>query len=143
MAERTEGSTEIEASPEEIMEVITDFESYPDWSDVESAEVLDRDDQGRGTKVAYRVAMMGFSAEYTLDYAYTDSGVSWTTAEASGAVKDVRGEYELDPGEETTGVTYRLSVELGVPVPGMLRRQGEKRVVKQALDGLKRRVEEG
>lgn len=143
MAERTEGSIEIEASPEEIMEVIADFESYPDWSDVESAEILERGGDGRGTRVAYRVAMMGFTAEYTLAYEYSGSGVSWTTVEASGAVKDVEGGYTLEPGDEATGVTYRLRVELGVPVPGLLRRQGEKRVVKQALEGLKRRVEEG
>lgn len=143
MAERTEGSIEIEASPEEILEVVADFESYPEWSDVESAEVLDRDEDGRGVEVAYRVAMMGFTAEYTLSYEYSDSGVSWTTSEASGAVKDVRGEYVFEPGDDATEVTYRLSVELGVPVPGLLRRQGEKRVVKQALEGLKRRVEEG
>ena len=145
MTDRTEGAIEIEASPAEVMEVIADFASYPEWADVESTEVLEEDGMGRGTAVALRLSQMGFSAAYTLEYEYRegDAGVSWTTREAEGAVKDVRGEYELEPTEEGTRVTYRLGVELAVPVPGLVKRQGERRVVRTALEGLKLRVEEG
>jgi hypothetical protein len=40
-------------------------------------------------------------------------------------------------------VTYRLAVELGVLLPGFVRTQGAKRVIDNALEGLKRRVELG
>ena len=145
MAERTEGSIEIEADPPEVMDVIRDFPSYPDWAGVESAEVLEEDDEGWGSAVAFEVSQMGFSARYTLVYAYKDDdqGVSWTTREAEGAVRDVEGEYVLEPEGVGTRVTYRLAVELGVRVPGLVKRQGERQVVKTALEGLKRRVEEG
>lgn len=145
MAERTEGDIEIEAGPAEIMEAITDFPSYPDWAGVESAEVLEEDDDGRGTAVAFEVSQMGFGARYTLEYDYAggDAGVSWTTREADGAVRDVVGEYVLEQAGDGTRVTYRLAVELGVKVPGLVKRQGEKQVVRTALEGLKRRVEEG
>jgi hypothetical protein len=66
------------------------------------------------------------------------------TKEARGAVSNIRGEYllnELDDRE--TEVTYRLSVELGVLLPGFVRTQGAKRVIENALEGLKRRVELG
>ena len=33
MAEQTEGSIEIEAAPDQIMSVIADFESYPEWAE--------------------------------------------------------------------------------------------------------------
>ena len=46
-------------------------------------------------------------------------------------------------GEGTTKVTYRLAVELGVLVPGFLRTEGAKRVIENALEKLKRRVEMG
>lgn len=143
MAEQTEGTIEIEADASEIMGVIADFEALPEWSDIESAEILKRDSEGRGVEVAYKVSMMGFSASYTLTYEYApdDAGMSWTTVTAEGAVKDVQGEYVLEEDDGETEVTYRLAVELGVPVPGLLRRQGEKRVVRQALEGLKKRVE--
>lgn len=143
MAEQTEDAIEIEAEPADVLEVIADFESYPEWSDVESTEVLERDGGGRGTAVAYRISMMGLTAAYTLEYTYTDDGVTWTTREADGAVKDIEGAYVLEETGDGTHVTYRLSVELAVAVPGMLKRRGEKKVVKTALEGLKRRVEEG
>jgi carbon monoxide dehydrogenase subunit G len=146
MAEQTQGTIEIEAAPAEIMKTIADFDAYPDWVDgIKSAEIKERDGDGRPTEVAFEFSAMAFSATYTLRYEYQaeDRGVRWTTMEASGAVKDVEGEYVLDPLNGDTEVTYRLTVELGVPVPGFLKRQGDKRAIKTALEGLKKRVEAG
>jgi ribosome-associated toxin RatA of RatAB toxin-antitoxin module len=146
MADQTQGTTEIDASPSEIMAVISDFDTYPDWVDgIKAAEIVNRDQDGRPSEVAFEFSAMGFSATYTLKYEYEpeDRGVRWTTLEASGAVKDVTGEYVLDPLNGDTEVTYRLAVELGVPVPGFLKRQGDKRAIKVALEGLKKRVESG
>jgi carbon monoxide dehydrogenase subunit G len=146
MAERTEGSIEIEATPGEIMEVIGDFRSYPEWAEgIRSAEVRATDDRGRATEVAFEFSAMGFTASYTLayDYAEDDGGVRWTTEEASGAVKDVQGEYVLEALNGDTEVTYRLAVELGVPLPGFMKRRADRAAIKSALDGLKKRVEQG
>lgn len=145
MAEETEGTISIDADPAEVMGVIADFEAYPDWSDADRVEVLARDRRGRGTEVAYEVSLMGFTASYTLSYKYRpgNSGVSWTTARAEGAVKDIRGEYLIEDDDGKTRVTYRLAVELAIPVPKLMRRKGARRAVETALVGLKRRVEEG
>ena len=146
MAERTEGSIEIEARPVEIMEAITDFESYPEWVDgIRSAEVRERDDEGRATEVAYEFSAMGFDATYTLAYEYEEEkrAVRWTTTEASGAVKDIQGEYRLEPLNGHTEVTYRLAVQLSVGLPGFLKRRADRQAIKTALEGLKKRVEGG
>jgi carbon monoxide dehydrogenase subunit G len=146
MAEQTEGSIRIEASPAEIMDVLTDYESYPEWADVKSARVVERGEGGIGTKVAFEVdvPMLG-RADYTLAYRYApgDTGMSWVSTEARGAVTKITGEYLLDELEGETTVTYRLAVELGVLLPGFVRTQGAKRVIDNALEGLKRRVELG
>ena len=145
MAEQTQGDIEVEAGPTEIMEAIADFEAYPEWVDgIKSAEVRSRNADGRPSEVAFEFSAMGFTAAYTLRYEYEpeDRGVRWTTVEASGAVKDVQGEYVLEPLNGDTEVTYRLAVELGVKVPGFLKRQGDKRAIKTALEGLKKRVEQ-
>jgi hypothetical protein len=64
--------------------------------------------------------------------------------EAHGAVREVRGEYLLDEvGPDETKVTYRLAVELGALVPGFVRTEGARRVIENALERLKRRVEKG
>ena len=144
MAEQTQGTIEIDAAPAEIMTTIADFDAYPDWVDgIKAAEIRKRDGEGRPSEVEFEFSAMGFSATYTLRYEYEpdDRGVRWTTLEASGAVKDVTGEYVLEPLNGDTEVTYRLAVELGVPVPGFLKRQGDKRAIKVALEGLKKRVE--
>lgn len=137
----------IDAPPAEVMDVITEYEAYPVWADVKSATVLQRGEGGLATEVAYEVdvPLLG-KASYTLAYRYApgDAGVSWVTRDARGAVSNIVGEYLLDDlGDGTTRVTYRLDVELGVLLPGFVRTQGAKRVMENALQRLKRRVELG
>jgi polyketide cyclase/dehydrase/lipid transport protein len=145
--EHAEGFTLIDAPLEDVMEVIEAYEAYPEWSDVIAVEVRQRGEGGRATEVAYEVdvPVLG-KASYTLAYVYApgDTGLSWTTREARGAIRDIRGEYLLNElPDGSTKVTYRLGVELGVLVPGFLRHEGAKRVIENALERLKRRVEMG
>ncbi|HSD49260.1 MAG TPA: SRPBCC family protein [Actinomycetota bacterium] len=146
MAEQTEGSILIDASAAEVMDVLTDYEVYPEWADVKSARVVERGEGGLATKVAFEidVPVLG-RAEYTLAYRYApaDAGMSWVSTEARGSVTNITGEYLLDEVDGQTKVTYRLAVELGVLLPGFVRTQGAKRVIDNALAGLKRRVELG
>ena len=147
MGEHGEETIVIGAPAAEIMDVITDYEAYPEWADVKSAVVRQRGEGGRATEVAYEVdvPLLG-KASYTLAYRYApgDAGVSWVTKDARGAVSNIVGEYLLDDlGDGTTRVTYRLDVELGVLLPGFVRTQGAKRVMENALERLKARVERG
>jgi carbon monoxide dehydrogenase subunit G len=145
--EHAEGSIEIEAPLEDVMEVIEDYEAYPEWADVRSVDVRRRGEGGRATEVAFEVDVPVLGrASYTLEYRYApgDAGLTWTTSEARGAIRDIRGEYLLHEVDDvTTRVVYKLGVELGVLVPGFLRSEGAKRVIENALEKLKRRVEMG
>jgi carbon monoxide dehydrogenase subunit G len=145
MAEETEGTIEIKASPEDVMEVITDFEAYPTWAQgVKKAEIKKKDSKGRPQEVFMEAGSMGINAKYTLKYTYKakNGGLSWTSTDASGAVKSIKGAYELDPkDDESTKVTYRTTMELGISVPGFMKRQGEKMIIGTALKGLKKEVE--
>jgi ribosome-associated toxin RatA of RatAB toxin-antitoxin module len=147
VAEQTEGTKTIKASAEEIMEVITDFNSYPKWTDFKSAKVLKKDKQGRGSEVRYEMkAPVIGEVKLTLSYKYkaNDGGVSWTSKDIEGGIKSIKGQYDLQElDEDETKVTYKTTVEPGIKVPGMLRRQAERQIIKQALDGLKKRVEQG
>jgi carbon monoxide dehydrogenase subunit G len=146
MAEQTEGSILVDASAAEIMDVLTDYEAYPEWADVKSATIVERGEGGLATRVAFEVEVPVLGrAEYTLAYRYApgDAGMSWVSTEARGSVTNITGEYLLDELDGRTTVTYRLAVELGVLLPGFVRTQGAKRVIDNALEGLKRRVELG
>jgi ribosome-associated toxin RatA of RatAB toxin-antitoxin module len=143
MAEHAEGSTDVFATPAEVMAVVGDFEAYPDWvGNLEEVEVLDRDHRGRGTRVAFRLRTPLGDQGYTLAYRYQaeDAGVTWTYVE--GTLEDLAGSYALEPTDDgTTRVTYRLEVALGMPIPSVLVRQAAKQIVRSALGDLKRRAE--
>jgi ribosome-associated toxin RatA of RatAB toxin-antitoxin module len=145
MPEHAEGTTEVVASPAEVMAVIADFDAYPDWvGNLEDVHVVARDRRGRGTRVAFRLRTPVLTAAYTLAYRYAprDEGVSWTYVE--GTLQDLSGSYTLEPTDDgTTRVTYRLDVELGMPLPGLVKRQAARQIVRSALSDLKRRVESG
>jgi carbon monoxide dehydrogenase subunit G len=145
--EHAEGSITIDAPLADVMAVIEDLESYPEWSEVTRVDVRERGEGGRATVAGFEVAVpvLG-TASYTLRYQYApgDTGVSWISTEARGAIRGIRGEYLLDEVDERqTKVTYRLGVELGPLVPGFVRTEGAKRVIENALERLKRRVEKG
>jgi uncharacterized membrane protein len=147
VAEQTQGSITINASAEDVMAVIEEFEDYPKWNDLKSVRVLKKDSQGRGSEVEMQVkAPVIGEVKYVLKYSYkaSNGGVSWTTKEIEGGIKDIKGEYELEElDEDETKVTYRMTLDLKMKVPGFVRRQGEKSIVDGALKGLKKRVEKG
>jgi ribosome-associated toxin RatA of RatAB toxin-antitoxin module len=143
MAEHAEGTTEVFATPSEVMAVVADFEAYPEWvGNLEEVEVLARDRRGRGTRVAFRLRTPMGDQAYTLAYRYQpkDAGMTWTYVE--GTLDDLAGSSALEPADDgTTKVTYRLEVALGVPLPGLVKRQAARQIVRSALADLKRRVE--
>jgi carbon monoxide dehydrogenase subunit G len=145
MAERTEGTITIDAPPSRIIDVIADFDSYPEWAEIDKAEIRERGSDGMPAHVYFEVQAGPIHARYTLQYTWKgDAGVSWTFVEGSG-IKNLEGEYVLEPENDTTKVTYRVAVDVTIPGPGFLKRkllaEGEKRIVDTALRGLKERVE--
>jgi hypothetical protein len=57
-------------------------------------------------------------------------------------LKALDGAYVLtDLGNGSTDVTYRLALDVSIPLIGMLKRKGEKILIDTALKGLKKRVE--
>ena len=145
MAEQTSSSITIAAAPATVMAVIADFESYPDWATgVKEADVLSTDSNGRAQQVKFVLNAPPIKDTYTLEYDWTgDKQVSWKLVEAS-VLKALDGQYALTPaGEGQTEVTYRLRVDVAIPMIGMLKRRAEKVIIDTALKGLKQRVETG
>lgn len=142
MAEQTTSSITVNASPAEIMDVIADFEAYPEWADsVRETEVLSTGADGRAKQVRFNVDAGAIKDEYTLDYTWSPTDVRWNLVEAK-MLKGLDGAYVLqDLGDGTTEVTYRLTVDISIPMIGLLKRKAEKVIIDTALKGLKKRVE--
>jgi ribosome-associated toxin RatA of RatAB toxin-antitoxin module len=142
MAEQTTSTIIVNATPKAIMAVIADFEAYPEWADsMRETEVLATDEAGRPKQVRFKVDAGAISDEYTLNYVWSRNEVTWTLEKAK-MVKGMDGAYVLrDLGQEGTEVTYRLAVDVAIPMIGMLKRKAEKVIIDTALKGLKKRVE--
>ena len=142
MAEKVKDSIDIEATAEEIFEVATDFESYPDWNaNIKKVEVLKTDPKGRATEVWYEVDAKVKKVQYTLEYSYAGAPERFSWKLVDGDVKELSGSYVFDEFEDVTDVTYETSIDPGFKIPGPLKRQGERQIVKGALADLKKRVE--
>ncbi|AIY17159.1 SRPBCC family protein [Pimelobacter simplex] len=151
MAEQTSSSIVVDAPPAEVMAVIADFAAYPQWAkgvtvaDVRSSyDDGDPAQAGRAREVFFALDVSPIKDEYTLAYVWDgDRQVTWTLAEGK-MLRALDGAYVLrDTGSGATEVTYRLALDVSIPLIGMLKRKGEKILIDTALKGLKKRVESG
>jgi hypothetical protein len=143
MAQQTGSSIDVSASRADVMAVISDFESYPDWANVKRTEVLERDGDGRASRVRFVIDAGIIKDDYVLEFSWTgDDRVDWTLAQAGSMVKMMDGAYVLTDSGGRTKVTYELTVDAKIPMFNMLRGKAERLIVDTALKGLKKRVEE-
>jgi ribosome-associated toxin RatA of RatAB toxin-antitoxin module len=143
MAEQTSSSIVVDAPPADVMAVIADFESYPEWAKgVQRAEVVEPGVGDRAEQVYFALDVSPIKDEYTLAYDWNgDREVTWTLVEGN-MLRALDGAYTLvDRGDGSTEVTYRLALDVSIPLIGMLKRKGEKILIDAALKGLKKRVE--
>jgi ribosome-associated toxin RatA of RatAB toxin-antitoxin module len=146
MAEQATEHMTIAVPPSRCYEVALDIEAYPEWArDIKEADVVERDEQDRPRRVAFRAAAMGHSARYTLRYDHEGAPdrIAWVLEEGD-VVRRLDGEYlfaAVDGDPDATAVTYHLVVELAVPLPGFVKRRAEGKIMTTALDELKRRCE--
>ena len=142
---RTSSDIVIDATPTAIMSVIADFPAYPEWATgMRSAEVTEDGANGRAKQVKFVLDATPIRDEYELSYVWdTDRQVSWSLVPGTGAMlKAMDGTYILDPiDDSSTRVTYQLSVDVSIPLLGMLKRKAEKVIIDTALKGLKKRVD--
>jgi ribosome-associated toxin RatA of RatAB toxin-antitoxin module len=143
MAEQTTSSIVVNAEPADVMAVIADFDAYPRWAQgVKTADVVKEGAAGRPLQVYFELDASPIKDQYTLEYDWDgDRAVRWWLVQGK-MLKAMDGAYELDGrGDGTTEVTYRLAVDISIPMIGMLKRKAEKVIIDTALKGLKKRVE--
>ncbi|MFM9134705.1 MAG: SRPBCC family protein [bacterium] len=140
MADQTESSIDIDASPEAIMGVIADLPAYPEWSDgITQVTVLEERD-GRPYRARFHLESGPIRDTYVLEYDWDgDRSVSWHLVSGE-MLTHMDGTYRLDPAGDATTVRYRLAVDVKIPMIGMIKRKAERVIVDTALKGLKRRV---
>lgn len=146
MAEQTQSSIDIAASPAQIMAVIADLPAYPQWSDgITKVEVISiYEDDGLPADARFYLDSGPIKDVYELEYDWDgDRQVTWTLTKGD-MLTAMDGAYELTAkADGSTTVNYRLSVDVKIPMIGMIKRKAERVIVDTALKGLKKRVESG
>ena len=135
----------VAASPALCFGIAADFEEYVTWvGDVKEVSVLERDADGRGTRVQYRASAIGRTIRYVLDYDFAEApgAFSWSLVEGD-MLRAIDGRYGFAPEDGGTRVTYDLRVDLAVPLPGLLKRKAAGLITGAALKDLKRVAEHG
>ncbi|MGB8404611.1 MAG: SRPBCC family protein [Mycobacterium sp.] len=143
MADKTSQTIYIDADPSTVMDVIADIGSYPDWiAEYQETEVLEIDSDGYPSTA--RLVLDASVLKDTMVFSYVwpadRKSVTWSLV-SSSLLKALDGTYRLSPKGAGTDVTYELSVDLVIPMIGLLKRKAERRLIDSALKDLKKRVE--
>lgn len=140
VAELTSASIDISAPADAVMATISDFSSYPQWVDsIVVAEVLScHGERAKTVRMVLEHPLV--RDDYVLAYEWGPQSVSWKLVSAS-LLTAMDGSYALAPVPGGTRVTYSLTVDLNVAMIGLFKRKAEKRIIDDALSGLKQRVE--
>lgn len=143
MADKTAQTIYIEADPATVMDVIADIASYPEWvAEYKEAEVLDADTDGypKTARLVLDAAVLKDTMVLSYEWPADRKSVTWSLV-SSSLLKSLNGTYRLSPNGSGTDVTYELSVDLMIPMIGLLKRKAERRLTDTALKDLKKRVE--
>ncbi len=142
MADQSTQSIVIEAPAADVMAVIADFDAYPAWvAAAKRVEVVETGPDGRAARVHFVLDAGAVKDDYVLDYTWEgDRRVSWTLVKGQ-MQKRQEGSYTLAESGGRTEVTYAITIDLSIPMLGMIKRKAEKVILDTALKELKKRVE--
>ena len=142
MADQSTQSIVIEAPAAEVMAVIADFPAYPEWvAAAEKVEVVEEGPGGRARRAHFVLDAGAIKDDYVLEYVWDgDRRVTWTLVEGH-MQKRQDGSYTLVEKDGRTEVSYAITIDLSIPMLGMIKRKAEKVILDTALKELKKRVE--
>ena len=142
MADQSTQSITVAAPPGDVMAVIADFGSYPQWvASAKKVEVLETGPDGRARQVHFVLDAGAVKDDYVLDYSWDgDRQVSWNLVQGQ-MQKRQEGSYTLTERAGATEVVYAITIDLSIPMLGMVKRKAEKVILDTALKELKKRVE--
>jgi ribosome-associated toxin RatA of RatAB toxin-antitoxin module len=142
MADQSTQSITVAAPPADVMAVIADFPSYPEWvAAAKQVDVLETGPDGRARRVHFVLDAGAVKDDYVLDYTWDgDRRVSWNLVKGQ-MQKRQEGSYTLTERDGATEVTYAITIDLSIPMLGMIKRKAEKVILDTALKELKKRVE--
>ena len=144
MSDFSSSTITVEAPLDAVTQALFDLEKYPEWSSsIKSVEALARDDQGRITKAKMVIDAGMMKDRVILDYDWSGApGKLSFTLDDADLLTGMDGAYTIKTlDEDSTSITYELTVSLSMPIPAMMRQKAEKTTIDAALAQLKASLE--
>ena len=144
MSDVSKATVTIDAPMSEVSEILKNINDYPSWSStIKSVTVDESDGNGYPAKVTLVVdaGVMKDRPTLSYDWSQAPAKISFSLDDAD-LMTEMTGVYLVkDNGDETTDVTYELTVNLSMPVPAMMRKKAEQATIDLALSQLNKRAE--
>ena len=143
MSEKSSSTVLIDAPLEQVQEALFSVGAYPEWlSSVKKSEVLESDTSGRVLKAKLSIDAGMMKDRVTLDYDWSGAPLSLSfSMDEADLLTQMDGTYILKSiDEDTTQVTYELTVAVSLPVPSMMITKGQQQIIDAALKELASKV---
>lgn len=140
----TSATIEIAAPPGVVLDVIADVEKYPRWaSTISAVTVRSFEGDGWADNVEFTSSRGPLKDTYVVDYDWDvhDDGTGEVTFTlvTSALLSALDGVFSLSSRDEgrATELSYELSLDVNVPILGLLKRRAEKSLVSSMVTQLK------
>jgi ribosome-associated toxin RatA of RatAB toxin-antitoxin module len=143
MADKSVSKVIIDAPLADVEAALFSIEAYPEWlTSIKKADILERDDANRVSKAKLAIDAGMMKDRVTLDYDWSaaPATLSFSLDEAD-LLTQMDGAYILRAiDEDSTEVTYELTVAVSLPVPSMMITKAQQQTIDSALKELAARV---
>lgn len=143
MSEKSSSTIVIDAPLTDVQAALFDIATYPEWlTSIKKADVLESDDQGRAVKAKLSIDAGMMKDRVTLDYDWSAAPASLSfTMDEADLLTQMDGTYFIKAlDEDSTQVTYELTVAVSLPVPAMMITKAQQQTIDAALKELAARV---
>jgi ribosome-associated toxin RatA of RatAB toxin-antitoxin module len=143
MSEKSSSTIVIDAPLADVQAALFDIATYPEWlTSIKKADVLEKDDQGRAIKAKLSIDAGMMKDRVTLDYDWSAAPASLSfSMDEADLLTQMDGTYLIKAlDEDSTQVTYELTVAVSLPVPEMMITKAQQQTIDAALNELAARV---
>ena len=143
MSDKSSSTVLIDAPLSQVQGALFEIATYPEWlSSIKKAEVLESDDSGRTLKAKLSIDAGMMKDRVTLDYDWSAAPLELSfSMDEADLLTQMDGTYILKAiDEDTTQVTYELTVAVSLPVPSMMITKAQQQTIDAALKELAQRV---
>ena len=143
MSKKSSSTIVIDAPLTDVQAALFDIATYSEWlTSIKKADVLESDDQGRALKAKLSIDAGMMKDRVTLDYDWSAAPASLSfTMDDADLLTQMDGTYFIKAlDEDSTQVTYELTVAVSLPVPAMMITKAQQQTIDAALKELAARV---